>query len=85
MTVQVSLRLDERLVAQVDELVQTGEARSRAEVFESALERELRRRLYEHDAQLYAEQGEDPETQEFLEWARGRAHPDVDEREQTVA
>ena len=70
MNVQVSVRLDERLVERLDDLVRSGEARSRAEVVESALERELRRRLYAKDVAVYSRDGEDPETDDFLEWTR---------------
>ena len=48
---------------------------SRAEVVESALEAELRRRLYARDAEIYREQGEDPELEGLGEWMRNRASP----------
>ncbi|MDO5697652.1 MAG: ribbon-helix-helix domain-containing protein [Dermatophilus congolensis] len=80
MSVQVSVRLPDELVAQVDSLVSAGAARSRAEVVESALERELRRRLYERDAAIYAEHGEDPEIEDFLTWSRTRGYPSADEQ-----
>ena len=50
MSIQITVRLDEELVAGVDALVKSGRAKSRAQVVESALERELRRRS------LYAEE-----------------------------
>jgi len=46
MSIQVSLRLEDRLVDFLDQEVASGRARSRAELVESALEREFRRRLY---------------------------------------
>ncbi|MGL5851513.1 MAG: YlcI/YnfO family protein [Phycicoccus sp.] len=69
MSVQVSVRLADSLVAQVDALVRSGAARSRAEVVESALERELRRRLYERDAVILAERrGEPDDLDGLVEW-----------------
>ncbi|NNM47895.1 ribbon-helix-helix domain-containing protein [Knoellia koreensis] len=44
---QIAVRLDADLVATLDRLVASGGARSRADLIESALERELRRQLYE--------------------------------------
>lgn len=80
MSVQVSLRLDEQLVHRVDELVRRGAIKSRAAIVESALERELRRLLNEHEARIYAEQGEDPETEGMREWFWSRAqHGEADE------
>ncbi|MGL5819168.1 MAG: ribbon-helix-helix domain-containing protein [Phycicoccus sp.] len=69
MSVQVSVRLADSLVAEVDALVRSGAARSRAEVVESALERELRRRLYERDATILAERrGEPDDLDGLVEW-----------------
>lgn len=79
MSTQISVRLDDRLVAELDRLVTSGQATSRAQVVESALERELRRRLYERDAEIYRIQGEDPEVEEFLVWASSRSRPDLDD------
>ncbi len=79
MSTQISVRLDDRLVAELDRLVTSGQATSRAQVVESALERELRRRLYERDAEIYRTQGEDPEVEEFLVWASSRPRPDLDD------
>ncbi|MGL5859691.1 MAG: ribbon-helix-helix domain-containing protein [Phycicoccus sp.] len=69
MGTQVSVRLDDSLVAEVDALVRSGAARSRAEVVESALDRELRRRLYERDAAILAERRDEPDDLDGLvEW-----------------
>ncbi len=76
---QISVRLPDQLVAELDRLVTSGQVASRVEVVESALERELRRRQYERDAHIYRTQGEDPEVEEFLRWANSRPGPDLDE------
>jgi Arc/MetJ-type ribon-helix-helix transcriptional regulator len=54
MTVQIAVRLDEELVAFVDEVVADGGAASRAQVVARALERERRRRIAARDAAIYA-------------------------------
>ena len=59
MTIQVAVRLADDLVAFVDELVQTGEASSRAEVVQTALRREQRRRRAMQDAAIYAADNDD--------------------------
>jgi Arc/MetJ-type ribon-helix-helix transcriptional regulator len=80
MTVQIAVRLDEELVAQVDALVQSGAVRSRAQIVASALERELRRRLYERDVEvLLAERakGGADEFEDLDAWV-ARNRPPVD-------
>ena len=78
-TTQIAVRLDDKYVAFLDEQVKAGKARSRAEIVESALERELRRRLYQRDAEIYATDGEDPELEGMYEWMRkNRRYPDLD-------
>lgn len=77
-TTQIAVRLDDKYVAFLDEQVKAGKARSRAELVESALEREIRRRLYARDAEIYATQGEDPELDGLHEWMAKRGYPDLD-------
>lgn len=52
MSTQITVRLPDELVGLVDDLVASGEARSRASVVERALERELRRVLMERDVAI---------------------------------
>lgn len=66
MSTQISVRLDDRLVAQLDALVTSGAARSRAAILESALERELRARLYAREAEILAAAAPDPELDEWV-------------------
>lgn len=80
MTTQIAVRLDERLVAQLDELVRSGAARSRAQVVQSALERELRRRLYERDVEILLASRQSGEPDEFAAlnaWV-GEHRPEID-------
>lgn len=66
MSTQISVRLDDRLVAQLDALVTSGAARSRAAILESALERELRARLYAREAEILAAAAPDSELDEWV-------------------
>ena len=77
MSTQISVRLADHVVSQLDALVASGAATSRAEAVESALEAELRRRLYARDAEIYREQGEDPELDGLGEWMRRRSIPSL--------
>ncbi len=54
MSSQIAVRLPEELVEFVDELVRSGQAKSRAEVVTKALSRELRRQSAARDAALLA-------------------------------
>jgi Arc/MetJ-type ribon-helix-helix transcriptional regulator len=54
MSIQISVRLPDSLVHSLDELVTSGDARSRASVVEAALERHLRQVLAERDAAILA-------------------------------
>lgn len=54
MTIQIAVRLDEEIVAFVDEQVRSGAASSRAAVVARALEHERRREAAARDARIYA-------------------------------
>lgn len=78
MSTQIAVRLPDRLVSDLDQLVATGQARSRASVIERALRRELRRLQYEQEAALrdaHPELFEDPELDAWVKWA---AHQPLD-------
>ncbi|MFC7486071.1 hypothetical protein ACOCJ7_12530 [Knoellia sp. CPCC 206453] len=79
MSTQISVRLNDRVVFELDALVASGAAKSRAELVESALEAELRRRLYQRDAEIYREHGEDPELAGMNDWLRERTYPSLDD------
>lgn len=73
---QLVTRVDDELVAQLDELVDSGEAKSRSDAVRSALEEMLdqRRRRLEGEA-IVEGYRRIPETEEELRWAEenGRA------------
>ncbi len=79
MSTQISVRLNDRVVAELDAFVASGAAKSRAELVESALEAELRKRLYQRDAEIYREQGEDPDLAGLDDWLRVRTYPSLDD------
>jgi Arc/MetJ-type ribon-helix-helix transcriptional regulator len=61
MSKQIAVRLPDELVDFVDEMVDSGDRRSRAAVVTWALERERRRALAARDAEILARTGPDPE------------------------
>lgn len=64
---QIAVRLPERLVAFLDEMIERGEASSRAEIVKKALMKYERRVLAERDAEIYRTAGDsDPELDAWL-------------------
>lgn len=75
MTKQIAVRLPEELVDQMDALIESGDASSRAAFVQSALEREFRRRLYERDVEILMAlqaSGEKDEFDEMAAWGARR-------------
>jgi Arc/MetJ-type ribon-helix-helix transcriptional regulator len=70
MSKQIAVRLDDDLVAFVDEVVASGREGSRAAVVARALERERRRIVAACDAEILAT-GPDPELAGLAEHAAG--------------
>jgi Arc/MetJ-type ribon-helix-helix transcriptional regulator len=71
MSKQIAVRLADDLVEFVDEIVGTGQQRSRAAVVTRALERERRRVVAARDAEILARTGPDPELAGLAEHAAG--------------
>lgn len=69
MSKQIAVRLPDDLVEFVDEVVESGRERSRAAVVGRALDRERRRQAAEHDAEVLAATGPDPELAGLTEYA----------------
>lgn len=61
MSTQIAVRLPDELVRFVDELIDQGEATSRAAVVTRALERERRRAVAARDAAILSRSGSDPD------------------------
>ncbi|MBA3300838.1 MAG: antitoxin [Thermoleophilaceae bacterium] len=71
MSKQIAVRLADELVEFVDEVVGSGQERSRAAVVTRALERERRRVVAARDAEILAGHGPDPELAGLAEHAAG--------------
>lgn len=69
MSKQIAVRLPDELVEFVDDIVDSGNGRSRAAVVTRALERERRRAIAERDAEILARTGPDPELAGLAEYA----------------
>jgi Arc/MetJ-type ribon-helix-helix transcriptional regulator len=69
MTIQIAVRLDDGLVAFVDEQVRSGAAPSRAAVVTRALERERRREAAARDARIYAAAADADDLDGLAAWA----------------
>lgn len=69
MSKQIAVRLADDLVDFVDEVVGTGELKSRAAVVSRALEREQRRLVATRDAEILARTGPDPDLTGLAEFA----------------
>ena len=80
MSKQIAVRLPEHMVEQIDTLVSDGAVPSRAALVQGALERELRRRIYEQEVETLLAlkaAGEPDEFAEFAEWG-ARQPVDID-------
>lgn len=69
MTTQITVRLPSDLVVFVDELVDHGDAPSRAAVVGRALERERRRKTAERDAAILARENADSDLARLAEYS----------------
>ncbi|MGH7912367.1 MAG: ribbon-helix-helix domain-containing protein [Candidatus Dormibacteraceae bacterium] len=78
MSKQVTVRLDDRLVAFVDRQVANGRARSRAAVVAEALERELDRTRAERDIEILLSAPNDPVLEAWAKHAHRVPMPDLD-------
>jgi len=72
MSIQIAVRLPDDMVHELDNLVATGTAPSRASVVEEALRRELRRYLAERDLAILESEGEDDDLLVTTDWATKR-------------
>jgi predicted transcriptional regulator len=73
MSVQMTIRVDDELAAFVDQAAQAGE-RSRADVINRAIRRELRRHAAMRDAEIYATTtDQDLDSDAYTTWARRNA------------
>ena len=73
---RITVRLPDEVVAFLDRTVATGRASSRAALVTSALEREMRRQLVEHDVEILANKGAADDLDDLVTWAA--THTPVD-------
>lgn len=69
MSIQISVRLSDELVAFLDQSVARGTAASRAALVSAAVEREMRRQVAEQDAAILREQGPSDDLDPLVDWA----------------
>ncbi len=68
MSTQIAVRLPDEMVAFLDRAVAAGEAPSRAALVTSALEREMRRLIAEHDARILGSKGAADDLDDLVAW-----------------
>ena len=78
MSRQIAVRLPDDLVEFIDQVVESGQASSRAAVVARAVDRERRREIAERDAAILANAGPDPEFDQLAEFAATTPLPDLD-------
>lgn len=72
MSKQIAVRLPDDVVAFIDELVEQGDASSRAAVVSRALARERRRAIAARDAAILAQHGNDTDFDALADFAAGQ-------------
>lgn len=77
MSTQIAVRLPDEMVAFLDRAVADGVAPSRAALVASAVEREMRRVLAEHDARLLREHGPSDDLDDVVRWTASRLAPEA--------
>jgi Arc/MetJ-type ribon-helix-helix transcriptional regulator len=78
MTRQIAIRLPERLVDFLDELVASGHESSRASAVGHAVERERRRREAERDIVILMNTPDDPDLLALAEYGARLPRPELD-------
>lgn len=75
MTTQIAVRLPDEMVSFLDEAVRTGAASSRAAVVAMALEREMRLRAAQADADVLSRVGPADDLDDLVAWSAQHATP----------
>ena len=68
MSTQIAVRLPDEMVAFLDRTVESGRAPRRAAIVASPGEREMRRLLAEHDAELLRRHGPQDDLDDLVRW-----------------
>lgn len=69
MSTQIAVRLPDEMVAFLDRTVAAGKAPSRAALVAVAVEREMRRRAADHDAEVLREHGSADDLDSLVQWS----------------
>jgi Arc/MetJ-type ribon-helix-helix transcriptional regulator len=77
-TTQIAVRLPDRLVEFLDDMVERGEAQSRAEIVKKALMKYERQVLAERDAEVYRTTPDDPDMMALAEWSARQPMSELD-------
>lgn len=75
MTTQIAVRLPDEMVSFLDEAVRTGAASSRVAVVATALEREMRLRAAQADADVLSRVGPADDLDDLVAWSAQHATP----------
>ncbi|HEY8828288.1 MAG TPA: hypothetical protein VIM17_11080 [Jatrophihabitantaceae bacterium] len=78
MSKQIAVRLPDDIVEFIDQLVEHGQASSRAVVVARAVDRERRRETAARDAAILARAGADPDLDSLAEYAARMPLADLD-------
>ncbi|MGH3939895.1 MAG: antitoxin [Pseudonocardiaceae bacterium] len=78
MSRQIAVRLPDDIVDFIDQLVDNGQASSRAVVVARAIDRERRRAIAAHDAAILVRWGTDPDLDSLAEYAARTPLGDLD-------
>jgi Arc/MetJ-type ribon-helix-helix transcriptional regulator len=73
MTIQIAVRIDDKDVGLLDEMVTAGRAASRADAVRKLIAAERRHQMALHDAAIYAQDGSDPDMTALAAWASRRS------------
>lgn len=68
MSTQIAVRLADDTVSRMDALVAAGAVANRTELVSVAIQRELRRRAAEHDADILRTRGADDDLDSVVDW-----------------
>lgn len=71
MSMQIAVRLPDKMVEQLDQVVASGRSPSRTALVTSALEREIRRLIAEKDAARIREVGAVDDLDGLVDWSLG--------------
>lgn len=79
MSTQIAVRLPDDVVVGLDDIVRRGGAKNRTELVSLAIQRELRRRAAERDAEILGAQGPADDLDELVAWTATNLRSVIDD------